>query len=101
MSEGRRLQKRQSALPGQSSIGSDPAILEIDDVAAVICPGLVVSHLNNGGALVVQLLEKVHNFVPLARVQVAGRLISKNQFWIGNHRPRHGDELLLDRKSVV
>ena len=43
----------------------------------------------------VQLLEQLHDFLALARMEIAGRFVGQDQFRIGNDRARDADELLL------
>src|SRR5579872_6290647 len=51
--------------------------------------------LNNGGALVVQFLEQLHDFLGLAGMQVPGGFVCQDQLGVPHHRPRHTHQLLL------
>src|SRR5260370_5198681 len=58
------------------SLFHNPPILELHAPLAVSCIRFAGRYLNNGGALFVEALEHFHDLFALARVQVAGRLIS-------------------------
>src|SRR5882672_12326113 len=51
--------------------------------------------LNDGCAFVVKLLEHLHDFLTLARMEIARRFIGENDSRLGNDRPRDPDQLLL------
>ena len=57
--------------------------------------------LNDGGALIVQLLEEVHDLLALTRVQVARGLVGQNQLRLGDNGPRHSHELLLSARKLA
>ena len=61
--------------------------------AGGVCFGM--GHLNDGGAALIQLLEHVHDFLGLVRVEVAGGLVGQDDFGIGDDRAGDGDQLLL------
>src|SRR6266849_5569700 len=73
----------------------DPAVRELNDAVAVSGPGIVVRDLDDGGALLVQMFQQVHDHFALARMQAAGGLVGENQLRIADHRARHRDKLLL------
>src|ERR1700722_6338689 len=72
-----------------------PSVLQIDDAVAVGGVGFRVGDLHDGGALLIQPLEKLHDFFALAGMQVAGGLVRQNQLGARDHRARHGHKLLL------
>src|SRR5579875_2064130 len=83
------------------SILSDPAVLDLDYAMAVLGVLFVMRNLNDGGALLVELLEKLHDFLALARMQIAGRLVCQNQFRVGDHSAGDGDKLLLASRELI
>src|SRR5207247_9828076 len=52
-------------------------------------------YLNDGGPGIIQFLEELHDFFRLAGVQVACRLVGKDQLRIAHHRARYAYQLLL------
>ena len=56
---------------------------------------LGVGHLNNRRPLFIELLEKLHDLLTLAGVQIARGLICQQQSWLVNHSARDADQLLL------
>ena len=48
-----------------------------------------------------RLLEQLHDFLALARVQIAGRLVRQNQFRTGDDGARNTDELLLSARELA
>src|SRR5579862_8403081 len=79
----------------------DPAISQLNDAVAVGGPCVVVCHLNNRGAVVVEPLEQIHDHFSLAGVQAAGRLVGENEFRLANHSAGDGDELLLSAGKLI
>ena len=51
--------------------------------------------LDDGRALSVEFLEKLHDLLRLAGVEVAGRFVGQDELWLGDDRARDRDELLL------
>src|SRR6476660_8507242 len=49
----------------------DPTVHDLDNAVTVRCVGLRVSHLDDGCALVIELLEDLHDLFGLARMEVA------------------------------
>src|SRR6478672_69735 len=60
------------------SVLDDPAIGQIDDAVAVGRVRFRMRHLNDGGALLVQTLEKLHDLLALGGVQVPGGLVGED-----------------------
>src|SRR5687767_7228734 len=58
---------------------NNPAVAQIDDAAAVGGVRLGVCDLNDRRALVIELLEQLHDLAALAGVQVACRFVCQNQ----------------------
>src|SRR5438874_2853940 len=77
------------------AVAGHPTVTQLNDAVAVAGIFLRMGHLNDGRALGVQLLKKLHDLFTLARVQVAGRFVGENQFRAGDDRARHANELLL------
>ena len=73
----------------------DPAVAQLDDAIAIGGVFLRMRDLHDGRPFGVQLLEQLHDFFGLAGVQVAGRLVGQDQFWLGDDRARDADQLLL------
>ena len=72
-----------------------PAVFQLHDSIAVLGPFLIVGDLDDRRPFVVQTLEEIHDFATLVGVEVACRLIRKNNPWIRNDGTSHGDQLLL------
>ena len=72
-----------------------PAVSDGYDLATVLGPFGIVGDLDDGGAGVVELLEEVHDLAALIGVEIAGRLVRKNQGRLGDDGAGDGDELLL------
>src|ERR1043166_10219393 len=72
-----------------------PTILQLHDATPVLRILLRVCHLHDCRAIRIELLEELHDLFSLARVQIPGRLVGKNQGRLVNQRARHRDELLL------
>src|SRR5580693_8869920 len=56
----------------------DPTVGELNDAITVGSPLVVVGHLNDGGAVVIQFLQHVHDHFSLAGMQAAGRLVRED-----------------------
>src|SRR5437667_5978906 len=54
-----------------------------------------MSDLHDGRALLIQLLEQLHDFAALVGMQIARWFIGENQLRFGDDGARDGDELLL------
>src|SRR5271168_1024833 len=63
----------------------DPTVRKLNDAIAVGGPLVVVRHLNDGGAVVVQFFQHVHDHFSLAGMQAASRLVGQNEFGPANH----------------
>ena len=57
-------------------------------------------HLHDRRALLVEPLEQLHDFLPLRRVQVAGRLVGQDHRRIRDDGARDADELLLAAREL-
>src|SRR5580704_6159965 len=79
----------------------DPTIDDVDDPVAVFRVPLVVRHLDDRRAGVIQLLEQIHNLLALAGVQVAGRFVGQNDLGIGHDGAGDGNQLLLSAGKLV
>src|SRR5580693_8312852 len=79
----------------------DPTVGELNDAIAVSGPLVVVRHLNDGGAVVVQFLQHVHDHFSLAGMQAAGGLVREDQLGLANHRARDGYQLLLPAGKLI
>src|ERR1043166_1082014 len=77
------------------AVAGHPTVTQLNDAVAVAGVFLRVRDLNDGRALGVQLLKKLHDLFALARVQVAGRFVGENQFRTGDDRARYAHKLLL------
>src|SRR5438046_6281348 len=88
-------------LAGPKNSSDDESVSQLDDAIAVGCVHIRVRHLDDGGALLVQGLEHLHNFFPLIGVQIAGRLVGQDQLRVCNHRPSNADELLLSTRELA
>src|SRR5262245_38748233 len=66
------------------------AVVEPHDPAAVGGVGLGVRHLDDRGAIAIQLAEQLHDLLALCGVEIARRLVGENQPWAADHRACHG-----------
>src|SRR2546423_8750630 len=82
------------------SIINNPAVSEMNDPVAVGSVDLGVRHLQDGRALIVQLLEKFHDLLALLGVQVAGRLVGKDHLGVSYNGSRYAYELLLPARQL-
>src|SRR2546428_11296221 len=73
----------------------DPAVFEPHNPVAVFSVDLRVRDLNYRCAFFVEFLEHLHDLFALARMEIAGRLVGKDDARIRHYRPRYADELLL------
>ena len=55
----------------------DPAVAQLDDAVAVGGVGFRMRDLDNGGAVGIQFLEELHDFLALTGVEIAGRLVGE------------------------
>src|SRR5579872_1859149 len=83
------------------AFADDPAVFQLNDAVAVGCISLGVRYLDDRCSRLVQAFKELHDFVALFGVQVAGRLVRENQFWILNHRAGDADELLLSAGELA
>src|SRR3954469_1734447 len=79
----------------------NPAVDDFDDPVSILGVLLRVRHLNDRGAFLVELLEKLHDLFRLAGMQIARRLVRQNYFRISNERARNRDLLLLSTGELV
>ena len=79
----------------------DFTIEEIDD--ALRCRGIAlrVGHHHHGGAFCVELAEQVHHLFTIARIEVTGGLIGKDQLRICHYGTRDGYTLLLSTRQLL
>src|SRR5580700_4338464 len=70
---------------GRSHLGFYPAVRQIDDAVTTLRVRHRMRHLYDGRPFLVQLLEQVHDLLPLAGMQVPGRLVGKDQFRARDH----------------
>ena len=73
----------------------NPAIQHVDHPAGVIRVTLVVSHHDDCGAVAIQLVKQVQNFFAVCRIEIAGRLVGKDQLRVCYDRTGNRDTLLL------
>src|SRR5436190_15351280 len=73
----------------------DPPVAQLDDAVAVLRVGLRVRHLDDRGPANVELLEELHDFTGLIRVEVAGGFVGENQPGAGDDGTSDAHELLL------
>src|SRR5439155_3652770 len=73
----------------------DPSIPQLNHTFAISRIRLRVRHLHDRRAVRVELLEQLHDLLPLARVEIAGRLVREDQGRLVDQRARYGHELLL------
>src|ERR1051325_11570272 len=107
MRPGRPNARRPSEKPARSSLPSpepltpspssvhNPSVFQLDHPVSVLGILLRVRHLHDRRAVRIELLEELHDLLSLARVQIPGRLVGKNQGRLVNQRARHRYELLL------
>src|ERR1700722_3386992 len=79
----------------------DPAVGQLDDAIPVGGPFVVVGHLDDGGAVIVQLAQQIHNHLALAGVQAAGGLVGENELGTADHGAGHGHDLLLTSGKLI
>ena len=79
----------------------DPAILQVDDPVAVGGVGLRVGDLDDGGPLLVELFEDLHDLLRLPGVEVAGRLVGEDHLGAHDHRTGDAHQLLLAARELV
>src|SRR5262245_45909641 len=90
------LGNRQSAIENQQFLFVHyPAVTQVHDPASVGRVGFRVRDLDDRRACLIELLEQLHDFLALARMQVAGGLVREDDLWIRDYRPRDRDQLLL------
>jgi hypothetical protein len=80
---------------------AEPAVAHLDDAVARSGVDVRVRDLDDRHALVVQLLEQVHDHFALGRVQRAGRFVGEQQARPRDHGARDGDELLLSAGKLL
>src|SRR5882724_10620046 len=73
----------------------DESVAQLDDAIPVSRIHIRVRDLDDRRPLLVQALEHLHDFLPLVRMEIAGRLVGQDQLRVRNHRARDADELLL------
>src|SRR5438105_1333567 len=73
----------------------NPSIPQLNHPLAVSRIGLRVRHLHDRRPAAVQLGEQLHDLLPLARMEIPGRLVGEDQGRLVDQRARHGHELLL------
>src|SRR5581483_787411 len=78
-----------------------PAVRQLDDAMPIRRVLVRVRHLHDRGAFLVELLEKLHDLLALARMEIARRLVRENQFGIRDHRARHRHQLLLSARKLT
>src|SRR6266571_5690225 len=86
---------------GGGVVSHDPAVLQLNNAAAVRSISLRMRDLNNRRSRIVQSLEKLHDFVALRGMQISSRLIRKDQLRTENHRASHAHKLLLAARELV
>src|SRR6266581_8670248 len=79
----------------------DPAVLQLNNAVAKRGVSLRMGHLNNRCSRFVEPLEQLHDFFSLRRMEVAGRLVSKNELRVQDHGTRHSDTLLLSAGKLA
>ncbi len=62
--------------------------------------GIVRHHHDGFPILAIQLGKHGEDFLRRSRVQVAGRLVGKDQVWVGSDGSRDGNTLLLDAREL-
>ena len=73
----------------------DPSVLQGQNAFCMLGDVLVVRDQHDCPSLFIESLEDCHDFQSAATIEVAGRLIGKNQSRVGDERPRYGHALLL------
>src|SRR5215218_5464220 len=84
-----------------SLLPDHPSVLELNDPIAISGVRFRVRHLDDRGALAVQLLEQFHDLLGLGGVEVARGLVRQDQLRAGNDGPGDGDELLLAARELA
>src|SRR5664280_1629376 len=79
----------------------DMAILQVDDPLGVLCHHRVVRHDDNGGALVMQFQQQLHDLFPGMAVQVAGGFVGDDHDRIGDQGARNRHALLLAARKLL
>src|SRR5918994_7305412 len=72
-----------------------PAVDDAYDSRAVGSIGFRMGDLDDGGACVVEPFEKLHDLLPLRRVQVSRRLVGEDDRRVGDDGASDAHELLL------
>src|SRR5258708_23015883 len=80
---------------GGGVVSHDPAVLQLNNTAPVGRISFRVCDLDDCRAGIIKPLEELHDFFTLCRMEISGRLISKDQLRAENHRARHAHKLLL------
>src|SRR5450432_3335475 len=57
--------------------------------------------LNDGGARIIQLFEKLHDLFALRGMKISGGLIGEKQFRMQDYRAGHANELLLASRKLI
>ena len=87
-----------------TSVADDQAVVDGDDpLAKLINQVLGVGNHQHGGAQIVDLLQQLHDFQRLGRVQVAGGLVSDDGRRIVDQCPGDGKTLqyLHDERALI
>src|SRR5437899_3861157 len=92
--------RRSAGLGGACRSLHHPPIPQVNDALAVSRIRLRVRHLHDRRPAAVQLREQLHDLLPLARVEIAGRLVGEDQGRRVDQCARHGHELLLAAREL-
>jgi hypothetical protein len=89
-----------SYFPTLYGVTYDTAIPHSYNALRVLRDTGIVSDEHDGVAGIVQRAKQGHNLCGGGAVQVAGRLVRKEDTWIGNYRTRNGQALTLAARKL-
>ncbi len=81
-------------------VGINVAIEHVDDAGGINCEIWVVGDHNNSIAFGVDGFELLHHDVGGTGIEIAGRLVGQDDFWVGNERASDGGALLLPAREL-
>src|SRR4051812_13105788 len=80
---------------GTLAVLDDATVEQVHDPRRLLRVVGVVGHHADRRALLVQLLEELHDRIPILGVEIAGRLVGQEDQRVTRDRPRDRDALLL------
>ena len=85
----------------QICLGHYLPVEQVDDTVGKAGIVLRVRHHDDGSTLLVQLLQQVHHFLAVLRIEVTGRFVGQNQFRVGHYGTGNGHTLLLTAGELL